>query len=59
MKTGNWRQRAWAIVLLILLAIAFGGQIVIGAPLLTIVPTGMMVFAWTALLIISLRKSTS
>ena len=59
MKTENWRQRPWAIVLLILLSMAFGCQIVIGAPLLTIVPTGMMVFAWTALLIMSLRKSTS
>ena len=39
MKTENWRQRPWAIVLLILLSMAFGCQIVIGAPLLTIVPT--------------------
>jgi hypothetical protein len=59
MKPENWRQRPWAIMLLILLSIAFGCQIVIGAPLLTVVPTGMMVFAWTALLIMSLRKSTS
>jgi hypothetical protein len=58
MKNENWRQRPWAIVLLILLAIAFGCQLVIGAPLLTIVTTGMMVTAWTALLIMSLRKST-
>ena len=59
MKSENWRQHPWAIVLLILLSIAFGCQIVIGAPLLTIVPTGMMVFAWTALLIMSIRNSTN
>ena len=53
----KWRQRPWAIVLLILLAIAFGIQaVLVGTTLLT-VSTGAMLIGWTALLIMSLRRS--
>jgi hypothetical protein len=51
-----WRQRPWAIVLLILLAISFGGELVLGAPLLAVIGSGMLIAGWTAQLIISLRR---
>jgi hypothetical protein len=51
-----WRQRPWAIVLLILLAVSFGGELVLGAPPLALIGSGLLLFGWTALLIMSLRS---
>jgi hypothetical protein len=52
----DWRLRPWAIVLLILMAIAFGAQLVmVGLAVLT-VSTGVMLSCWVALLVIGLRK---
>ena len=52
----DWRMRPWAIALLILMAIAFGAQlVVVGLALLTIA-TGVMLASWTALLIMAVRK---
>jgi hypothetical protein len=51
-----WRQRPWAIILLILLAIAFGAQVaLVGLALLTIA-TGVLLVSWVALLVMGLRK---
>jgi hypothetical protein len=51
-----WRQRPWAIVLLILLAMGFGAQVaLVGLAFLT-VATGVMLASWVALLLMSLRK---
>jgi hypothetical protein len=51
-----WRQRPWAIVLLILLAFAFGAQVaMIGLAFLT-VSTGVMLVSWVALLLMGLAK---
>jgi hypothetical protein len=55
-KLEDWRQRPWAIALLILLAIAFGIQIVLASFALLTISTGVMLFCWVALLITSLRK---
>jgi uncharacterized membrane protein len=52
----DWRMRPWAIALLILVAIAFGAQlVVVGLAFLTIV-TGVMLASWAALLIMAIRK---
>ena len=52
----GWRMRPWAIALLILMAIAFGAQlVVVGLAVLTIA-TGVMLASWTALLIMAVRK---
>jgi hypothetical protein len=59
MRNESWRQRPWAIVLLVLLAIAFGGQLMIGGPILGIVGCGLLLFGWTAGLIVSLRNRKS
>jgi hypothetical protein len=53
----SWRQHPWAIVLLILLAISFGGELVLGAPPLALIGSGMLLAGWTAQLIISLRRA--
>jgi hypothetical protein len=37
-----WRHHPWAIVLLILLAISFGGELVLGAPPLALIGSGML-----------------
>jgi hypothetical protein len=51
-----WRLRPWAIVLLILLAVAFGAQVaIVGLAFLT-VSTGVMLACWVALLLMGLRK---
>jgi hypothetical protein len=52
-----WRQRPWAIVLLILLAISFGGQLVLGASALALIGSGMLLTGWTAQLIMNLRRA--
>ena len=51
-----WRQHPWAIVLLILLAISFGGEIMLGARPLALIGSGMLLAGWTVQLIISLRR---
>jgi hypothetical protein len=52
----DWRMRPWAIVLLILTAIAFGAQVVmVGLAFLT-VSTGVLLASWVALLIMNLRS---
>ena len=58
MQNESWRQRPWAIVLLVLLAAAFGGQLVMGGPALGIIGCGLLLFGWTAGLIMSLRRSS-
>jgi hypothetical protein len=50
------RQHPWAIVLLILLAISFGGELMLGARPLALIGSGMLLAGWTAQLIISLRR---
>jgi len=52
-----WRQRPWAIVLLILLAVSFGGQLVLGGPPLALIGSGMLLAGWTAQLIMNLRRA--
>jgi hypothetical protein len=52
-----WRQRPWAIVLLILLAISFGGELVLGGPPLALIGSGMLLAGWTAQLILNLRRA--
>jgi hypothetical protein len=54
-----WRQRPWAIVLLILLAISFGGELVLGASPLAMIGSGLLLFGWTTMLIMSLRGRKS
>ena len=55
----EWRLRPWAIALLILTAIAFGAQLVmVGMALLTI-SMGVMLAAWTILLIAAVRNRTA
>lgn len=55
-KREEWRLRPWAVVLLVLMAIAFGVQlVVVGLAILT-VATGVMVAGWTALLLMGIRK---
>jgi hypothetical protein len=39
-----WRQRPWAIVLLILLGISFGGELVLGASPLAMIGSGLLLF---------------
>jgi hypothetical protein len=56
MKSESWRQRPWAIVLLVLLAIAFGVQLVMGAPMLGLIGCGLLLVGWMAGLIVSLRR---
>lgn len=52
----EWRTRSWAIALLVLMAVAFGVQLImVGLAILT-VATGVMVAGWTALLIMAIRK---
>jgi hypothetical protein len=51
----SWRQRPWAIVLLILVAVCFGIQLVLGAPPLALIGSGLLLFGWTAQLIMTLR----
>jgi hypothetical protein len=55
LKNEDWRRRPWAIVLLILLAISFGGQLVLGAPSLALIGSGLLLAGWTAQLIMNLR----
>jgi hypothetical protein len=45
-------------MLLVLLAVAFGGQLVMGGPALGIIACGLLLFGWTAGRIMSLRKSS-
>jgi hypothetical protein len=52
-----WRQRPWAIVLLILLAVSFGGELVLGAAPLALIGSGLLLFGWTAHLIMDLRRA--
>jgi hypothetical protein len=52
-----WRQRPWAIVLLILLAVSFGGELALGASPVGLIGCGLMLFGWTAHLIIDLRRA--
>jgi hypothetical protein len=54
-----WRHRPWAIVLLILLAISFGGELVLGASPLAMIGSGLLLFGWTTTLIMSLRSRKS
>ncbi len=52
-----WRQRPWAIVLLILLAVAFSGELVLGAAPLAIIGSGLLLLGWTAQLVLSVRRN--
>jgi len=52
----SWRQRPWAIALLILLAVAFGGELTLGIAPLAVLSTGFLLIGWTVLLVMSLRR---
>ena len=54
--SGRWRQRPWAIVLLILLAVAFGAQVVLAGLTFLTVSVGTLLFSWVALLMMSLGR---
>jgi hypothetical protein len=54
----DWRQRPWAIVLLILLAVAFGGQVVLAGLTFLTISAGTLLVSWVALLVMSIGRRT-
>ena len=54
----SWRKRPWAIVLLVLLAVAFGAQAaIVGLTFLTL-STCVLLMSWVSLLVMSLPNRT-
>ena len=54
-KCATWYRSPWGLVILVVLAVAFGGHIALGGNPLMIVGTGLMLFAHLTLAIMSWR----
>ena len=56
-RYAEWCRSPWGLVVLVILAVAFGGHLAFGRHVILTISTGVMLFAHLTLALISLRRS--